>query len=113
MYCNRKSMVRVRELLSFETSKETFSQFDLQKNFVKHIENLPQHLSEKFISNYLSITDIASRNWDLSIIGIAQSFLKIIVYRYRFSSDRFIVPMTGYNHHLGEKIKILVYSTDF
>ena len=32
------------------------------KNFVKHIENLPQHLSEKFIGVNLSITDIASRN---------------------------------------------------
>ena len=30
-----------------------------KKNFVKHIENLPQHLSEKFIGNNLSITDIA------------------------------------------------------
>ena len=28
-------------------------------NFVKHIENLPQHLSKKFIGDNLSITDIA------------------------------------------------------
>ena len=33
-----------------------------KKNFVKHIENLPQHLSEKFIGDNLSITDIALRN---------------------------------------------------
>ena len=43
--------------------KKTFLQFDLQKkNFVTHIENLPQHLSEKFIGDNLSITDIALRN---------------------------------------------------
>ena len=28
-----------------------------KKYFVKHIENLPQHLSEKFIGDKLSITD--------------------------------------------------------
>ena len=33
-----------------------------KKNLVKHIENLPQHLSEKFIGDNLSIADIASRN---------------------------------------------------
>ena len=33
-----------------------------KKNFVKHIENLSQRLSEKFIDNNLSITDIALRN---------------------------------------------------
>ena len=30
-----------------------------KNNFVKHIENLPQHLSEKFIGDNSSITDIA------------------------------------------------------
>ena len=33
-----------------------------KKNFVKHIENLPQHLSEKLIGDNLSITNIAVRN---------------------------------------------------
>ena len=33
-----------------------------KKHFVKHIENLPQHLSGKFIGDSLSITDIALRN---------------------------------------------------
>ena len=33
-----------------------------KKNFVKHIENLPQHLSEKFIGDNLSMIDIALRN---------------------------------------------------
>ena len=44
--------------------EKTLLQFDLQKkkNFVKHIENLPQHLSEKFIGNSLSIIDIALGN---------------------------------------------------
>ena len=49
-----------------------------KKNFVKHFENLPQHLSEKFVGNNLSITDIALRNCDLSIIGIDQSIFEII-----------------------------------
>ena len=65
-----------------------------EKNFVKHIENLPQHLSEKFIGDNLSITDIALRNWDLSIIGIAQSVFEIIDYRYRFSTERFTALIT-------------------
>ena len=30
-----------------------------KNNFVKHIENLPEHLSENFIGDNLSITDIA------------------------------------------------------
>ena len=43
--------------------EKIFLQFDLQtKNFVKHIENLPQRLSEKFIGDNLSVIDIASRN---------------------------------------------------
>ena len=33
-----------------------------KKYFLKHIENLPHFLSEKFIGDNLSITDIASRN---------------------------------------------------
>ena len=39
--------------------QKQFLQFDLQKNFVKHIENLPQHFLEKFIGDNLLITDIA------------------------------------------------------
>ena len=55
---------RVRELLSLlEKSRKTLLQHDLQKKiFVKLIENLPQHLSEKLIGNNLSITDIAFKN---------------------------------------------------
>ena len=33
-----------------------------KKKFVKDIENLPQHLSEKFIGDNSSITDIVLRN---------------------------------------------------
>ena len=54
-----------------------------KKNFSKHIKNLPQHLSEKFSGDNLSITDIALEIeiyrlsvshrafWKLSIIVIA------------------------------------------
>ena len=42
---------------------KTFLQFVLlEKNFVKHIEGLPQHLLEKFIGDNLAITDTALRN---------------------------------------------------
>ena len=54
---------RVRKLLSFlEKSRKTYLQLFTEQNFVQHIENLPQHLSEKFIGDNLSITDIALRN---------------------------------------------------
>ena len=46
----------------FEKSRKTFLQLTCKKNFVKHIENLSQRLSEKFIDDNLSITDIALRN---------------------------------------------------
>ena len=47
-------------MLSFlGKSGNTFLQGDLKKNFVKRIKNLSQHLSEKFIGDNLSITDIA------------------------------------------------------
>ena len=52
------------------------------KNIVKHIENLPQHLLKKIIGDNLSITDIASRNLYLSIIGIASGFLKLSLSLY-------------------------------
>ena len=44
-----------------QSIKTLFLQFDLQKNFVKHVENSPQHLSEKFIGDNLSITDVVLR----------------------------------------------------
>ena len=81
---------RVGELLSFlEKSRKTFLQFDSQKKIVvKLIENLPQQLSEKLIGD------------NLSIIGISLGFFEIIDYRHRFSTERFIVPITGCrNHH--------------
>ena len=66
-------------LLFLKNLENTFLQFDLQKNFVKHIENLPQHLSEKFIGDNLLIIDIALRNWDLSVSPRALLKLSIIV----------------------------------
>ena len=36
--------------------------YSVQTNFAKHIENLPQHLLEKFISDNLSIINIDLRN---------------------------------------------------
>ena len=56
---------RVRELLSFlEKSTKHFCNltYKKKKKFVKHIENLPQHLLEKIVGDNLSITDIALRN---------------------------------------------------
>ena len=39
-----------------------FCNVTCKKNFVKRIENLSQHLSEKFIGDNLSIIDIALKN---------------------------------------------------
>ena len=49
------------------------------KNFVKRVENLPQHLSEKIIGDNSSITDIALNNGDLSISPRAVLKLSITV----------------------------------
>ena len=42
--------------------EKRFCNLTYKKKFVNHIENLPQHLSEKFIGDNSSITDIALRN---------------------------------------------------
>ena len=56
--------------------EKTFLQFDLQKkNFVKHIENLPQHLSEKFIGDNLSISLKEIQIYRLSVSP--RAFLKL------------------------------------
>ena len=70
-----------------------FCDLTYEKKLRQTQKNLPQHLSEKFIGDNISITDIALKN--LSIIGIAQSIFEIIDYRYRFSTERFIVPITA------------------
>ena len=77
--------------LIIKNLEEHFCNLTNQKNFVKHVKNLPQHLSEKFIGDNFSIIGIA-----LSIIGrpIAQGFFDITDYRYRFSTERFITPIT-------------------
>ena len=54
-----ESMNRSLFLKNLETH---FCNVTCEKNFVKTIENLAQHLSEKFIGDNLSITDIALKN---------------------------------------------------
>ena len=51
-------------MLSFleKSRKNIFAIRLTKKNFVKRIENLPQHLSEKFIGDNLLIIDIAIKN---------------------------------------------------
>ena len=83
--------------LFLKNLEKHFCNSTYKKNFVQHIENLLQYLLEKFMGDNLSITDIALRNCDLSIIGIVQGFFDIIDYRYRFSTERFIVPITAYS----------------
>ena len=64
--------------LFLKNAEKNILQFDLQKkNFVKRIANLPQHLSEKFIGDNLSIIDIAIRNRDLSVSP--RAFLKLSI----------------------------------
>ena len=83
--------------LFLKNLEKYFCNLTYRKNFFQHIENLSQHLPEKFIGDNLSITDIALKNLDLSIISIAQGFFEIIDYRYRFTTERFIVPITASN----------------
>ena len=58
-----------------------FSNVTCKKNFVKHVENLQQHLSENFIGDNLSIIDIALKIeiYQLSVSPKAFSKLSIIV----------------------------------
>ena len=90
--------------LFLKNLEKYFCNFTYRKNFVKHIENLLQHLSEKLIGNNLLITDIALRNCDLLIISIAQGIFEIIDYCYRFTIERFIVPITTRNTPQQENI---------
>ena len=48
--------------LFLKNLEKHFCNMIYKKIFVKHIENLRQHLSEKFIGDDLPITDIALRN---------------------------------------------------
>ena len=66
-------------LFSSKNLETHFCNVTCKKNVVKRIKNLPQHLSEKFIGDNLSITDIALKNWNLPIIGIAKGFLKLSI----------------------------------
>ena len=49
----------VNSSLFSKNLEKHFCNLAYEKNYVKHIENLPQHLSEKFIGDNLSITVIA------------------------------------------------------
>ena len=48
--------------LFLKNLEKHFCNLTFKKNFVKHIENLSQHLSEKFIGDNSSITDIGLKN---------------------------------------------------
>ena len=61
--------------------EKTFLQFDLQKKTSSNTSKIYCNIYRK----NLSIIDIASRNLDLSIIGIAQGFFEVIDYRHHFS----------------------------
>ena len=49
----------VNSSLFLKNLEKNFCDLTYKKNFVKHIENLAQHLSEKFTGDNLSITAIA------------------------------------------------------
>ena len=78
--------------LFLKNLEKTFLQFDLQKKTLSNTLKFYRNIYRK----NLSIIDIALRNSDLSIIGIAQGFFEIIAYRYRFSTERFIEPISGH-----------------
>ena len=83
-----------------------FCNLTYRKNFVKHIENLPQRLSEKCIGNTSLVIDIAKKLrfidyryrpgfFEVINYWYRPGFFEVIDYRYRFSTERFIVPITA------------------
>ena len=87
----------------FNATAEPINHFVFWKNLQKHFCNLiykkklgQTHwkFTATFIGDNLLIGDIALRNWDLSIIGIAQGLFEVIDYRYCCSAERFIMPIT-------------------
>ena len=102
----RKVLLQPKKLLyvSFNATSESvncslflknldkyFRNSTYKNSFVKHMESLPLHLSEKFIGDNLSITPIVLTN--SPIIGIAQSFLKISVIVIAFVENGLSCPL--------------------
>ena len=54
--------VSVNCSLFLKNLEKHFCNLTCKKNFVEHIENLPQHLSEKCVGDNSSIADIVLRN---------------------------------------------------
>ena len=52
----------VNSSLFLKNLEKDFCNWTSKKNFVKHIKNLPQHLSKKFIDDNLLITGIALKH---------------------------------------------------
>ena len=69
---------------------------NLEKRICNNLQNKTSSNTLKIYRNIyrknLSITNIALRNRDLLVSP--RDFLKLSIYRYRFSTERFIVPIT-------------------
>ena len=76
-------------LFSWKICKNIFAIWLTKNNFVKHIENIPQHLSAiRYRYRFRKLRFINYR--------YRQEFFEAIdYYRYRFSTKGFIVPITG------------------
>ena len=86
---------RVRKLLSFlRKSAKNFCYLTNKKNFVKHIENLPQH--RKTLSAIIYRLPISLQKLRLMDYRYRPGCFEGIDYRYCFSTKRFIVPITEY-----------------
>ena len=91
--------------LILKNLEKTFLQLDLRNNFVRRIENLPQHLSEKFICDNLSIIDIIIRNLDLLVLP--RAFLKLSIIVIALAQKGLLMPITGYMWHCFMKVQKL------
>ena len=79
-----------------EKSRKTFLQLTCKKNFVKHLKNLPQRLSENLSATTYRLP-ISHHEVKIYRLAVSPRAFSIIDYRYRFSTEKFIVPITGCN----------------
>ena len=70
--------------------EKKFLQFDLRKKTLSNTSKIYRNIYRKNLSGII----YRYRFKKLRFIGIAQGFFEVIDYCYRFSTERFIVPIT-------------------
>ena len=80
--------------LFLKNLEKTFLQFDLQKKTLLNTWKIYHNIYRKNLSTIIYRL-YRYRFKKLRFIGIAQGFFEVINYRYRLSTERFIVPITA------------------